>query len=286
MSHRHWERYSGFEPVDIRQVPWDTTLVKPGGRVKPGGNQHVFFPGWLRGLTLAFAGLSFALGVIALFSTSNDTGSAALLAVAVALLALGVFAERITTVEAAGVKLELLASKQLDEADIAEQAGRVEEAARLRESAAMLLAASGSVSSRIEDVRQRMPSSWERTEVLEQLMRQARELAPSVSSAEDVDHLFETGRDGNRMAAIAVMQARPEFARPTALAAGVMDSRSAFEQYQALRAIELALLRLPHDSQLRPELFSIVENAMRLNSDLQESSDRRTLAARILSSAS
>lgn len=78
-----------------------------------------------------------------------------------------------------------------------------------------------------------MPSSWERTAVLEELMHQARGLASAVTSAQDVRRLFDTGTDGDRFSAIGIMQARPEFADLESLTAAVIRSRSAFEQYQA-----------------------------------------------------
>lgn len=60
----------------------------------------VFFPKWLRFLILGFAAVAFAVGAIALFVTSNDTGTAALLAVSVVLFALAIFADRISSIEA------------------------------------------------------------------------------------------------------------------------------------------------------------------------------------------
>ncbi|GAA4885105.1 hypothetical protein [Serinicoccus chungangensis] len=179
------------------------------------------------------------------------------------------------------MKLELLAADQLALADVAAREGRDVEAAQLRESAMTLLAAARPVSSNLEMIRRTMPSSWQRTTVLEELMHQARGLANAGTSAQEVKRLFDTGTDGDRVSAIGIMQARPEFADLDCLAAAVMRSRSAFEQYQALRAVDEAVSRLPQDSALRADLLTMVADALARDTLLRDSSDRRHLAERL-----
>ncbi|ATG50116.1 hypothetical protein CFK38_00200 [Brachybacterium vulturis] len=243
-----------------------------------------FFPKWLRGLILGFAAVAFAVGVIAVFVTSNDTGTAALLAVSVVLLALAIFADRISSIEAGGMKLVLVAAEQLARADAAAGEGRDADAARLRESAKTLLAMAGPVSSDLEKVRRTMTSSWERVATLEALMSQARTLANTDISAQDVRRLFYTNTEGNRITAIGIMQARPELADMECLTDSVHKSRSAFEQYQALRAVSETVSQLSDGSPLRDNLLAMVEEALTRGVISPGDSDRRELAEQILRS--
>lgn len=230
------------------------------------------------------AAVSFALGVLAVFITENDAGSASLLAVSVALLALVVLADRISSFEAGGVKLGLAAADQLARADVAAQEGRVADAAQLRESAMSLLALADPVSSSLERVRRTMPSSWERTAELEKLMLRARALATADTSPQEVRRLFTSGGDGDRISAIGIMQARPEFADADCLTDAVVSSRSAFEQYQALKAVDAAVSALPDGSPVRDALLAMVADALSWDSVLPSGSDRRGVAEQIMRS--
>ena len=244
----------------------------------------VFFPKWLRGLILGFAAAAFIVGVIALFVTSNDAGTAALLAISVILFALAIFADRIASIEAGGMKLVLVAAEQLALADAAAGEGRNAEAARLRESAKTLLAMASPVSSDLERIRRTMAPGWERTNTLETVMGRARALANTYTSAQDVRHLFFAGTEEDRITAVGIMQARPELADVECLTDAVLHSRSAFEQYQALSAV-LENVSLPPDgSRRREDLMAMVGEALSGGSISPGESDRRDLAEQILRS--
>ena len=109
---------------------------------------------------------------------------------------------------------------------------------RLREEATRLLNAAQSVASQYEAVRSASGSSLNRTVQLEALVQEARDLTGLVASPDAVEQLFRTGRDGNRILAIVMMQTDPRLASPLVLAEAIGVPRSAFEQYHALRAAE------------------------------------------------
>lgn len=81
------------------------------------------------------------IGTLATFRTANGAGSAALVAGGIVLLALGLFADRITGVEAAGVKVQLEhAAKAVNRAaDQVAAAGQPQVAQDLRETAQGIL---------------------------------------------------------------------------------------------------------------------------------------------------
>jgi hypothetical protein len=91
-----------------------------------------------------------AIGVAAVFKTNNSTGSGALVAAGVAIGALAMFANRIQTIDAAGVKLQLAqaAVSSLQAAQQADRAGRSDIAEVLRDHAGRLISAAAPSSSR------------------------------------------------------------------------------------------------------------------------------------------
>lgn len=222
-------------------------------------------------------------GAVAVFVSTNTVGTGALIAAGLVLTAFGVFGDRIATIEGGGLKLglEAAAESRYVAAEAAERAGHLEEAASLRTEADRLLSAAGSVASRYEDVRARVPSSWERTSSLEAILQQARDMAGLAAGPAAVKTLYESGSDGNRVAAIAMMQSRPGLATVSALADAIASPRSAFEQYHALRAAETAVAAAlpPDDVQ---ELQAVVHKALTTGTLGARDSDRCRLAERIL----
>ncbi len=203
-------------------------------------DRPLFFPAWLRYATLGLAALSFVVGAVAVFTTTNEIGTAAMVAASAGLIVVVVFADRIQTFEAGPIKATLprQAAKQLEQAGMAEARGNVDEAHRLRESARILLdGAAPPVSTRL-NTRQTEEPGQKLTGMQHLLMSHTRALAVASTSADTVRALFGEGSDGDRLTAIAIMQARPELADPKTLKAAVVDARSAHEQYQALVAIE------------------------------------------------
>jgi len=127
-------------------------------------------------------------------------------------------------------------------------------------------------------LRQR-PSGRERTQRLQRLVDSAKELARRGRyTAAKVQALWSSGHDGRRIVALAVMQAKPEFAAPALVADALRASRSAFEQYQALLLARSLLPTLSEPDRER------IKDAVRVNPPTSKGGDtsRTALATAIL----
>jgi hypothetical protein len=183
--------------------------------------------------------VSFSLGAYAVFRTTNSSGAAALITVGAVLLGLSLFSDKIESIEAAGIKVGLRrqARTKLLEAELAESRGDTAAADRLRDEARAILATADRVSRGFESLRSEMPSGWARTDLLEQKMLEARQLARSKHwTPDEVRQMFTSGPDGNRLTAIGLMQSDGALVDFQLLTQALTDPRSAFEQYQALKA--------------------------------------------------
>lgn len=249
--------------------------------LRGGGGEGGLSP--LTGLVVALGIISFGLGVLAVFVTSKDTGAATLIAAGVGLLLVAVFGDRVSTVEAAGVKLGLLA---LQRAEKAERDGRPEEAEQLRSSGVQLLAAASDVSRDINTLRTAMPSSWRRTAELERLMAQVRgSEMPTQASREQVIQLFARSTEGDRATALALMQARPQLFDLASVRDALLSSRSGFEQYQALRAAQEAVRTQAMHPAERSALVGVVQEALDIDA-FQGGGDRIALARAVVDEGS
>src|SRR4051794_25854021 len=220
-------------------------------------------------------------GSIAVFTSKNTTGTAALIAAGVLVMAIAIYGDRIESFEGLGVKLQMAAASKLEAARKAEAAGDQEKAERLRAEAQQLLDSARSVARQYESIRATQASSWERTAQLEALVRQSHALAAGYSP-EAVRELFRTGDEGNRIVAIGMMAARPELADPATITDAVIGSRSAFEQYHALRAARALATRQPRP----PGTASMVEaiQAALTSGIIDPHSDRERLAREVIGS--
>ncbi len=256
----------------------DAGGAEPGLNAKP-----VITSGWQGfAVTIGFAVL--VLGAVAVFTTDNAAGSAALVTSGLLIGTLSVFANHISAIEGAGVKLSMRerAGEALAHSRTAAANGDVEQADADRREAERLLLASGAVASRYEALRLTQPSGWDRTSRFEDLMRVGREQSAGLSQPQLVTELFATGTDGNRVYALALIQGNPTLAEPEPLVEGITRPRSAFEQYQALVAAQRSLDLLPESG--RDEITAAVQDV--LAGPLgQTSSDRRTVAHHILEKA-
>lgn len=220
-------------------------------------------------------------GGVAVFRTDNELGSTALVAAGVVLASLSVFGNRIEAVEAAGVRLELerQASRARQQAVRARAAGELDRAEELEWRAQSLLAAASAVGSRYERLRTTEPSGWDRTSRLEEVLREARALDTDVLSASNVAGIFAAGSDGNRIAALALVEGDPRLATAEVLVDAIVRSRSTFEQYHALVAAEGALdqLSAADRARVREAVESVLAGPLG-----DTSSDRRTVARRVL----
>jgi len=184
-------------------------------------------------------------GAVAVFTTSNGSGTAALIAAGVVLIVVALLAERLESVEAAGMKLGIRAQAAAHvkehAAEVAEGKGDLEEAERLRREAAELREIAAATGRTYERIRSHMGSGWHRTQRIEELLEDAMRTAPRTSDAEIVRELFEEGSDGSRVVSLKLMQRHPRTANIPALCAAVAEPRSAMEQWQALSAAERAV---------------------------------------------
>ena len=220
-------------------------------------------------------------GGVAVFVTDNGAGSAALVAAGAAIVGVAVFANRLSAVEAGGVRLELerQARQVRREAQQARAAGDVDQAEELEARAQHLLAAAGVVGSRYERLRTTEPSGWDRTSRMEGVLREARRLDASVLTPADVAGIFGTGSEGNRIVALALLESNPQLATDDVLVDAIGHSRSTFEQYHGLVAAEAALDELspPGRAAVKGAVESVLAGPLG-----EKSSDRRTVARRVL----
>src|SRR5690606_14267217 len=142
-------------------------------------------------------------------------------------------ANRIRAVEAGGVRLELerQARSAREQAERARAAGEPDKAVRLERRAEGLLAAATMVGSRYEDLVSSEPAGWNRTSRMEGLLREAGARDTEILGPSDVAQIFDTGTEGSRIAALALIEADPRLATADVLVSAISESRSNFEQY-------------------------------------------------------
>ena len=137
-----------------------------------------------------------------------------------------------------------------------------------------------------DHIRGTMSSGPERTISMTRLVEATKAQARRANlSAEEIDVFFSQG-DGGRIAALAAIQATPHaYCFPIAKEA-VMNSKSAFEQYEALRAIAALVPHLNADE--RREVVEVIEDQRSGGPKkyITRDSDRWPLSERILSEIS
>jgi hypothetical protein len=117
---------------------------------------------------------------------------------------------------------------------------------------------------------------------MEQIVAEARMLAHQTEfSAIELTELYKEG-DGGRIAALAVMQAQPAALHLPLILDAVENSRSAFEQYHALLAINALVPKLTADQ--LDQVVEVIEDERSGGSGkhITPNSDRWFLADRIL----
>ena len=213
--------------------------------------------------------------------TENGTGTGVLIGFGGVTLALAVLGDRVESFEFGGGKLRLraAAAEKFALAEESEHRGDAAAATRLRVEARALLEAAGPIASEYRTVRDSMPAGWERTMVLENIVADARRLAIEQSfEPDEVIRWLREGSEEERITALAMMQARPEWRNFDAVLAAVKDARSAFEQYHAMLLAEEMLDDL--DAGQRQRLGEVIrgERGLRFRRD----GDRWSLSERIL----
>lgn len=243
-------------------------------------------PGWVRWIAVAIGIALAATGAVAVFVTNNSAGAGSLVAAGVVIGALGMFANAIESVKGGGLEIVLAraAASALDAAAKAEQQGHGDVAQALREQASRLISDVAPFASEYERMRRDRPSGWERTLDLEHLSaKSAKALAPYFDRAA-IEELFNTGAEGNRWAAIVLMEHNPAIASYPVVAEVLRNPLSRFELYHALKVIE-GMASISALSDVLAGLLNLVEQENREGRLGPPDSDVGSLAERLLARA-
>jgi CHAT domain len=129
-----------------------------------------------------------------------------------------------------------------------------------------------------EQARAEMPSGPERTRRMEQLVFEVISLGTASELGDAVEHTFRTGNPGDRIVAIALVEAHPDSRHLDVVRDAVQNSVSAFEQYHALVAAKalVDLLSPQEAASLRESVVSISDSVQVVGTD------RSLLARQIL----
>lgn len=252
---------------------------------------HLGHDSWWR-LGLAIAGVAtLAAGGVAVYATSNGTGSAALVAAGVVCLLLGVMWDRVKTVKGAGVEVELLqvAQQKLVAANAADLRGDDSEAARLRAEAQQLLTVVRPWATDYERWRENLPSGPQRTELMDQAVNRAMETAAASRDSghpiapEAVRAVFVSGGDGARVTALGLMRGDPSTADLDIVLDVIAQSRSAAEQAYALAVAAEMAQRPDLDDRTAKRLVEAAGQAL-ATEHVRKSHSRRAYAESIVRS--
>jgi hypothetical protein len=236
---------------------------------------------WSRGL-LAAAGVALLLcGVLAVFTSGNELGTGALVTAGVVLLVIGAVGDRVSSFKAGAFEVNLIqaAIAKESQAAEAEAAGQTERAAELRQQADALWAQATGVTTGVARLRSTMASGPERTAAMEQYMAIARRLP---GTAEDVPVLAESG---NRLAALAIMQANGAIASAPVLLAALQHPDNPFEEYHALLAALSAVQAGSLSDVDRQQMRDLVTSAQQ-RGRYKRDTDRAVVASRLIESLS
>ena len=143
-----------------------------------------------------------------------------------------------------------------------------------------------SFSEQYEALRRTMPTGAERTRRMTALLLVAHRLAQTHSwSPADIHTAWASNEDGKRLFALGLMQGDPQLANVEVLVDGIRASRSAFEQYHALRAAEVAVLRGEDAKAVRSAVQAELRGELRadgIDTRIGTDSDRFRTAQRVL----
>jgi hypothetical protein len=216
-------------------------------------------------------------GVVAVFATEAGAGSASLLALGGLVLAVAIFSDRIETIEFAGAKLGLrgLARERLAFAAVRERQGDHEAAATLRMQARALQRLAGTYG----QIRRSRRGGSERTRILDDVMRQASELAASTDfDPSEVWTWFDEGAAEGRIIALGLMEGDDRLCDFYCALDAIEHSRSAFEQYYGLR---VARKMLPGLSPLERDWLAAANSQARQSKGFGVDSARMSISRQI-----
>src|SRR5581483_2467327 len=89
-----------------------------------------------------------------------------------------------------------------------------------------------------ERIRTRMPAGSRRTILMNALVARAQQLGPARGGGRIGEQLFSEGSDGARIAGLSLARLEPQRGHVEMVLEGIGKSRSAFEQFHALRLYE------------------------------------------------
>lgn len=169
----------------------------------------------------------------------------------------------------------------LQAAAAAEAAGDAERASELRGKAVRLIEAARSAADVYSQIRAATPASWERTVQLEEVAAAGRRAATDATmDLAAVRAIYDRGGEGDRVYALGVMQGNASVADVDRLVTSIEHSQSAFEQYHALRATQVAAPSLDDASRAR---IAAAVTAQRSDSGwIKRDSDRWPLSESVL----
>jgi hypothetical protein len=180
---------------------------------------------------LAILGLALAaVGIVAIFTTESDAGTAALLGFGALLLLFAIAGDRLESLRFGDLELRLR-----HEASHAEKRGDLETAKALRNAADTLAGRAATAAERYNKMRQKMPAGWERTGAMGQLVTEAKKDARAAElDREEILRMLGTGSEGARVWALSILQERPEFATPRAVLDAIERPDNMFDWREAL----------------------------------------------------
>jgi hypothetical protein len=224
-----------------------------------------------------------AAGGAATFLTSNGAGSAGLVAAGVALLGFVLLGDRIELLKVGNLEFHLRAAARglTREAADLEAIGDKEAADRLRAEARRLLRHAFPSALAYEELRQTSPPSPQRIMELSKIVEVAREYSRREHpAAEAVREVFLSGGDGERVYALALMREDQAAGDIDCILDAIVNSRSAFEQGQALHAALKLTPRL--DAAGRSRLSDALHQQLGPGGHIGQSTDRRSLTSQLL----
>jgi hypothetical protein len=131
-----------------------------------------------------------------------------------------------------------------------------------------------------ERIRATMESGNARTTLMTALVARAQQLAPTRGSGQIGQQLFDKGSDGARITGIAVARKEPQRGHVEMVLQAIAESRSAFEQYHALRLCESIFSQL--DATAKDRVHAALKGQLMLTIKPEDTS-RWALAHQILS---
>ena len=175
----------------------------------------------------------FGTGVVAVFSTENGTGAAALLGIGAAFVAFGALGDRLESVDLGGVKLSIkdIARETFSLAKRAEELGDPETATRLRAVGRQL----EELADEYRRIRSAMPAGGERTWAMDEVVARAGRLTGTDDiDPEAVADWFREGRPEARVIVLGLMQGNPLLRDFDVALAAIERGRNMFETYHGL----------------------------------------------------